>query len=337
MATRIGISGFGAIGRRVARVILAGRAGVELVAVNDLPPAASLAHLFKYDTTYGTFEGGVEAEGEDALIIAGQRLRLFHIADPAQIPWKDAGVDVVLECTGHFTDREGAAKHLAAGARKVIISAPGKDADATLVMGVNERDYDPAKHDVISNGSCTTNCLVPVVKVLEDTFGIEALLMSTTHAYTGTEPLLDRAGGKDPRKARAAAQNIIPTTTGAAKAVFEVFPHMKGRVTGLALRVPVHSVSILDVSVQLKGAATAGELNEAFRKAAAGPLMGILDVCDEPLVSSDFRGSAFSAIVDAGLTQTAGALAKVMAWYDNEWGYSNRLAEMAAFVGRHLS
>jgi len=303
----------------------------DVVAINDLTDAYSNAHLFKYDTTYGTYPGEVKAE-ENAIIIDGDRIRVFAEKDPAAIPWGDVGADIVIESTGVFTDAQKASAHLKGGAKKVIITAPATNEDITIVMGVNHEAYDPSKHHVISNASCTTNCLAPVAKVLHETFGIEHGIMTTVHAYTNDQRIQDQIH-KDLRRARAAAANIIPTSTGAAKAIHLVLPELKGRMHGIALRVPTLTVSIVDLTVTLSREATESAINEAYRAAAEGALKGILGVSDEPLVSSDFRGDERSAIVDLPSTLVMGGrLAKVMAWYDNEWGYSCRVADLAKYI-----
>ncbi len=336
MSVRVGINGFGRIGRQFLRIAL-GRREFEVVAVNDLTDAPTLAHLFKYDTNYGIFDGEVRTEG-DTLIVAGHPIKVLSERDPGKLPWKDLGVGVVVESTGLFTERGKAAAHLSpGGARKVIISAPAKGEDITIVMGVNEGAYDPARHDVISNASCTTNCLAPVAKVLHDEFGLEAGLMTTVHAYTNDQRILDLPH-KDLRRARAAGLNIIPTTTGAAKAVSLVLPELKGRLNGFAMRVPTATVSVVDLTATFARPVSVEAVNEAFSRAAAGPMGRYLDITFEPLVSIDFKGNPKSSIVDGLSTMVIGdRMAKVIAWYDNEWGYSNRLVDLAAFVaGRGL-
>ncbi|CUU08496.1 MAG: type I glyceraldehyde-3-phosphate dehydrogenase [Fimbriimonadales bacterium] len=332
MPIRIGINGFGRIGRMTLRAIRKHYPNdFDVVAINDLTDAYSNAHLFKYDTTYGTYPGEVKAE-ENAIIIDGDRIRVFAEKDPAAIPWGDVGADIVIESTGVFTDAQKASAHLKGGAKKVIITAPATNEDITIVMGVNHEAYDPSKHHVISNASCTTNCLAPVAKVLHETFGIEHGIMTTVHAYTNDQRIQDQIH-KDLRRARAAAANIIPTSTGAAKAIHLVLPELKGRMHGIALRVPTLTVSIVDLTVTLSREATESAINEAYRAAAEGALKGILGVSDEPLVSSDFRGDERSAIVDLPSTLVMGGrLAKVMAWYDNEWGYSCRVADLAKYI-----
>jgi len=331
VTTRVGINGFGRIGRQFTRIVLE-RGGFEVVAVNDLTSPDTLAHLFKYDTNYGIYEGEVKT-GEGELVIGGHRLKVLSDPDPANLPWKDLGVEIVVESTGRFTQRDKAALHIdRGGASKVLISAPAKQEDITIVMGVNEGAYDPARHDVISNASCTTNCLAPVAKVLNDAFGIEQGLMTTVHAYTNDQRILDLPH-KDLRRARAAGMNIIPTTTGAAKAVALVLPELKGRLNGFAMRVPTATVSVVDLVATLQKPVTAGIVNEAFEKAAAGPLGAYLAVSREPLVSMDYKGCEKSAVIDALSTMVSGdRLVKVLAWYDNEWGYSNRLVDLVSFV-----
>jgi glyceraldehyde 3-phosphate dehydrogenase len=332
MAIRIGINGFGRIGRMTLRAIRKHYPNdFDVVAINDLTDAHSNAHLFKYDTTYGTYPGEVSAE-ENAIVIDGDRIRVFAEKDPAAIPWGDVGADIVVEATGVFTDGQKAAAHLRGGAKKVIITAPATNEDITIVMGVNHEAYNPSQHHVISNASCTTNCLAPVSKVLHEAFGIEHGIMTTVHAYTNDQRIQDQVH-KDLRRARAAAANIIPTSTGAAKAIHLVLPELKGRMHGIALRVPTLTVSIVDLTVTLSREATADAINEAFGQAATGALQGILGVTDEPLVSSDFRGDERSAIVDLPSTLVMGGrLAKVLAWYDNEWGYSCRVADLAKYI-----
>lgn len=336
MATKVGINGFGRIGRQVLRTILERHPDeLEVVAINDLFNTKTNAHLFKYDSNYGEFEGDVSYT-EDALLINGKEIKAFAIRNPEELPWRELGVDIAIESTGIFRDREGASKHLKAGARKVIITAPAKGEDFTVVIGVNEGDYDPEKHHIISNASCTTNCLAPVAKVLQDTFGIEYGLMTTIHSYTNDQNTLDQ-GHKDLRRARAAALNIIPTTTGAAKAVSLVLPELKGIVDGMAMRVPTPTVSIVDLVVQLKTDVTTETVNAALKAAAEGELQGILGFSEEPLVSMDFKGDSRSSIVDADLTSVIGPrFVKVVSWYDNEWGYSCRVADLAAIVASKL-
>jgi glyceraldehyde 3-phosphate dehydrogenase len=330
----VGINGFGRIGRQVLKAINE-RAGdtLEVVAVNDLTDAVTNAHLFKHDSNYGAYAGTVEVQG-DALVIDGKAVKVMAERDPSRIPWGSLGVDIVLESTGLFTDAEKAGAHRAAGAKKVIISAPGKNEDVTVVLGVNEGQYDPAKHHIISNASCTTNCVAPVIKVLQDSFGISRGLMTTIHSYTNDQRILD-VFHKDLRRARAAALNMIPTTTGAAKVVGVVIPELKGKLHGIAIRVPTPTVSLVDFVADLKRNVTVDDVNKAYADAAGGSLNGILQYCTEPLVSSDFKGSAYSAIFDSLSTMVMdGSMVKVLAWYDNEWGYSCRLADLAAYVAR---
>jgi glyceraldehyde 3-phosphate dehydrogenase len=332
MALTVGINGFGRIGRNIMRAALHDP-NINIVAVNDLTDAATLAHLLKYDSILGNLSATITASG-DQISVDGKPFRVLASKDPALLPWKDLGVDVVFEGTGKFTKRDDAAKHLAAGAKRVIITAPGKGADLTLVMGVNHTNYDPAKHFIISNASCTTNCLAPVAKVLHESFGIKKGWMTTVHAYTNDQNLLDLPH-KDLRRARAAALSIIPTTTGAASAVGEVLPALKGKLDGLAMRVPTPNVSMVDLSVVLEKKTTAEELNAAFKKAADGPLKGILEYVTAPLVSIDFRGNAHSSMLDSQLTKVMdGDFAKVIAWYDNEWGYSNRCVDLLKYMAQ---
>ena len=331
MATKIGINGFGRIGRQVLKAIIERAPELEVVAVNDLTDAKTNAHLFKYDSNYGAFPGNVSVDNGD-LIIGDRRIKTLAERDPAKLPWKDLGVEIAIESTGRFTDADKAAAHLQAGAKKVIISAPAKGEDLTIVLGVNENMYDPAKHKIISNASCTTNCLAPVAKVLEDTFGIEKALMTTVHSYTNDQNILDLVH-KDLRRARAAGMNIIPTSTGAAKAASLVIPSIKGKFHGLALRVPTPTVSLVDLVGVMKRDVTVEEINGAFKKYADGAMKGILGYTDEELVSMDFKGDARSSIVDGQLTMVIGGnLFKVMAWYDNEWGYSCRVADLTRFM-----
>lgn len=328
---RVAINGFGRIGRLFYRASLQRRKGWQVVAVNDLADAASLIHLLKYDSTFRKLD--VEAKAEDGYLVVGnERMKLFNEKDPSKLPWGELNIDLVVESTGAFTDREKAELHLKAGAKRVLITAPAKNPDITIVPGINEKEYDPEKHKIISMGSCTTNCLAPLLKVLEDNFGVEKCLMTTVHAYTNDQRVLDLIH-KDLRRARAAAVSIIPTTTGAAKAIFEVIPSMKGKAHGIALRVPVPDVSVVDLVALLKRETTAEEINAAFKRAAEGELKGILGYCDEPLVSCDFIGDDRSSIFDATLTTVIGGnLVKVMAWYDNEWGYSCRLVDLVNLI-----
>jgi glyceraldehyde 3-phosphate dehydrogenase len=335
MTVRVGINGFGRIGRQSLKALIERSPDVEVVAVNDLVDTATNALLFKHDSTYGAYPGTVE-HTDDTLVIDGRSVKVLQIKDPAQLPWKDMGVDIVIESTGLFTDATKAHAHLDAGARKVIISAPAKNEDVTIVLGVNEGVYDPRAHNIISNASCTTNCLAPAAKVVHDGWVIKRGLMNTIHSYTNDQRILDVAH-KDPRRARAAGLNIIPTTTGAAKALALVIPELKGKFDGFSLRVPTPTVSVVDFTAELERPATAEELNAAFRTAASGPLAGILGVSDDPLVSSDFRGDARSSIIDAASTMSmGGTLVKVIAWYDNEWGYSCRVADLVSFVAARL-
>jgi glyceraldehyde 3-phosphate dehydrogenase len=330
MGLKVGINGFGRIGRNILRAAL-GNAELDFVAVNDLTDTKTLAHLLKYDSILGNLHQEVTASG-DAIHVAGEALKVLSVKDPSALPWKELGVDIVFESTGRFTDRDAAAKHLAAGAKKVIITAPAKGPDVTLVMGVNADKYDPAKHHIISNASCTTNCLAPVAKVLQEQFGIVRGWLTTVHSYTNDQNLLDLPH-KDLRRARAAALSIIPTSTGAASALGEVLPELKGKLDGIAMRVPTANVSVVDLVVQLNKKTTAEDVNAAFKKAASGSLMGILAVEDAPLVSIDFRGNSHSSIVDSGYTKVMdGDFAKVMSWYDNEWGYSSRCVDLALML-----
>ena len=332
MAARVAINGFGRIGRLCLRSMLERHKGhLNVVAVNDMSDLATNAHLFQYDSTYGAFPGKLEI-GEGMLKVNGWDIAVLSQKDPSRLPWKNLGVDIVIESTGVFTEAAKVRAHLDAGARKVIITAPAKDEDITVVLGVNESAYDPKKHHIVSNASCTTNCLAPVVKTLHDAFGIERGLMTTTHAYTNDQRILDLTH-KDLRRARAAAINIVPTTTGAAKAIGLVIPELRGKLHGLSLRVPTATVSVVDLVADLKRSTTAEEINREIRKAAEGHLKGIMAYCDKPLVSSDFRGHPASAIVDAlSTTVLEGKMAKVLAWYDNEWGYSCRVADLAALM-----
>jgi len=329
---KVGINGFGRIGRNVFRAALT-NPNVEIVAVNDLTDAHTLAHLLKYDSVHGVLDLSVEA-GENTLIVGGKEIRVLAERDPAQLKWADYGVEIVVESTGRFTKREDAAKHLEGGAKKVIISAPATNEDITVVMGVNEDKYDPTLHTVISNASCTTNCLAPYAKVLNEKFGIVRGLMTTVHSYTNDQQILDLPH-KDLRRARAAAENIIPTSTGAAKAVALVLPELKGKLNGFAMRVPTPNVSVVDLVVELKTDATVDEINHALKEAAEGPLKGILGYSEEPLVSSDYNGNPASSTIDALSTMVLeGNMAKVVSWYDNEWGYSNRVVDLCHYVAQ---
>jgi len=337
MATRVGINGFGRIGRQVVRAAKnQGVADLDFVAVNDLTDTKTLAHLFKYDSVHGTYQGDVEA-GKDSITVDGDEIKILSQKDPAALPWKELGVDIVLESTGRFTDAESARKHIQGGAKKVLISAPAKGEDITIVMGVNSDKYDSAKHTIVSNASCTTNCLVPMVKVIRDTFGFRHASMVTIHSYTNDQQILDLPH-KDLRRARAAALSMIPTTTGAAKATSLVIPEVKGKIDGSSIRVPTPDVSytILTVEVE-KAGATRDSVNAAFRKAAEGPLQGIIRYTEEELVSSDFIGDPASCILDAKTTNVIdGTLVTVQGWYDNEWGYASRCVDMLRFMGSRL-
>lgn len=333
MPVNVAINGFGRIGRQVAKAILDYYPEeLNLIAVNDLDDAATFAHLFKYDTNYGRYEGEVAAVDGD-LEIGGHRIRLLKERNPADLPWREMNIDVVVESTGIFTDADKAALHLQAGAKKVIISAPAKGEDFTVCLGVNEDEYDPASHHVLSNASCTTNCLAPAAKVVNDRFGIKMGLMTTVHAYTSDQSILDLAHS-DLRRARAAAMSIIPTSTGAAKAVSLVIPDLQGKFDGMAMRVPTSTVSVVDFVAQVEKPGTTSELLEAFEEAAAGPMQGILAVTREPLVSTDFKGDIHSSTVDAGFTSFYGDMVKVVTWYDNEWAYSTRVADLTSFLGK---
>jgi glyceraldehyde 3-phosphate dehydrogenase len=332
MATRVGINGFGRIGRLALKAVIQ-RCGdkAQVAAVNDLTDARTNAHLFKYDTNYGIYPGKVEAS-DDSIVVDGREIKVLAERDPEKIPWADHGAEVVIECTGLFTKASKAAAHLHGGAKKVIISAPAQEEDISIVLGVNEGSYDPARHHIISNGSCTTNCIAPVAKVLHQNFGIVHGLMTTIHAYTNDQKILD-VFHRDLRRARAAAMNIIPTTTGAARVVGVVIPELQGKLHGIAMRVPISAVSVVDFVADLKQKVTAEEINRAFRRAADGELKGILEYCEEPLVSSDFKGNPASAIVDAPSTMVIdGNFIKVLAWYDNEWGYACRLADLVVYI-----
>jgi glyceraldehyde 3-phosphate dehydrogenase len=336
MPIRVAINGFGRIGRNVLRAVhKSGDSKIEIVALNDLTDNDMLGHLLKYDSVHGAFPGEVIV-GSAGLEVDGRAIEVFSERDPAKLPWGDLGIDIVVESTGFFRARDQAAKHLDAGAKKVIISAPGKDEDITIVLGVNHDKYDPAEHHVISNASCTTNCLAPVVKVLMEEFGFRRGLMITVHAYTNDQALLD-VPHEDKRRARAAALSMIPTTTGAAKATALVIPEVEGKLDGMALRVPTPDVSVVDLVAELETDTTEEAVNEAFRQAASGSLAGILDLCDEPLVSIDFTGNPHSSIVDGLSTKIIdGRLVKVLAWYDNEWGYSQRVVDLAVYIGERL-
>jgi len=331
MPTSIAINGFGRIGRLALRAA-SGR-DIEVVGINDLTDPKTLAHLLKWDSVHGPYPGEVEA-ADDAVVVDGRRIPVSAERDPAQLPWRQLGVQLALECTGLFRDREGATKHLQAGAERVLISAPAQDPDVTIVMGVNDDEYDPERHKIVSNASCTTNCLAPLARVLHDSFGIESGWMTTIHAYTNDQVTVD-APHKDLRRARAAGLSMIPTTTGAARAIALVMPELKGKFDGYAMRVPTANVSVVDLSLKLSRATNADEINAAVREAAEGPLEGILQYCDEPLVSIDFKGNPHSSILDSQYTKVMDKdFAKVLSWYDNEWGYSNRLVDMALKMGR---
>ncbi|MEY3089061.1 MAG: hypothetical protein RLZZ208_329 [Actinomycetota bacterium] len=331
---KVGINGFGRIGRNFLRAALASNAPVEIVAVNDLTSIDTLAHLIKYDSILGRLNQEVSFD-ENSLTIGGKKIRVFAEKDPAALPWASVGAEIVIESTGRFTKASDAAKHLAGGAKKVVISAPATDEDVTLVLGVNDSSYDPNKHKIISNASCTTNCLAPMAKVLNDNFGIVRGFMTTVHAYTNDQVILDFPH-KDLRRARSAATNIIPTSTGAAKAIGLVLPELKGKLDGYALRVPVPTGSITDLTVELAKETSAVEINAAMKKAAEGPLKGILRYTEDPIVSADIVTDPHSSIFDAGITKVIGNQAKVAAWYDNEWGYSNRLVDLMKFIGAKL-
>ena len=334
MTVKIGINGFGRIGRLVFRAAW-NNSAVDVVAINDLADAATMAHLLKYDSVHGIWDANLTAH-DDRLEVEGKSIAIRSIREPEKIGWGDLGVDIVAECTGLFRDREGASKHLAAGARKVIISAPAGDPDITIVMGVNSNQYDPRRHHIISNASCTTNCLAPVAKVLLENFGLQYGLMTTIHAYTGDQRLLDFPH-KDLRRARAAALSMVPTTTGAAKAVSLVLPELSGKLNGLAIRVPTPNVSMVDFVATLeKAGVTVSDVNSALKKASEDSLSGILGYSEAPLVSVDFNGSTLSSIVDAPTTYVVGDMVKVLAWYDNESGYSHRMVDLSAMVGQQL-
>jgi glyceraldehyde 3-phosphate dehydrogenase len=336
MAIRAAINGFGRIGRNVLRSAKqSGATDIDFVAVNDLTDASTLAHLLRYDSVHGRYPGTVDVSAE-GLLVDGDEVRVLSERDPAKLPWADLGVDIVIESTGRFSDRDSAAKHLDAGAKKVIISAPGKKEDITIVLGVNQTAYDPERHHVISNASCTTNCLAPVVKVLSDAFGFRHGLMTTIHSYTNDQQILDLPH-KDLRRARAAAMSMIPTTTGAAKATGLVLPEVAGRIDGMAIRVPTPDVSLVDLVAVVERDVTEDEVNGAFREAADGPMGGVLGVSDEPLVSVDYTGDPRSSIVDTLSTKVIdGRMVKILAWYDNEWGYSSRVVDLVGYVGERL-
>ena len=332
MALRVGINGFGRIGRNFLRTCI-GEGAIEIVGINDLTDAKTLAHLLRYDSIHGICRADIGVR-EENLVVNGKEIKVTRITDPAQLPWKELKVDVVLESTGRFVDKESTSKHLSAGANWVIISAPAKDPDATICMGVNEESLDVSKHKILSNASCTTNCLAPIAKVLDQKFTIKRGLMTTIHAYTNDQRILDFPH-KDLRRARSAAISMIPTTTGAARAVGLVLPHLKGKLDGMAIRVPTPNVSIVDLVADVEKEATAESVNAALKEAAAGPLKGILQYCDEPLVSIDFNGNPHSSILDASLTKVLqGNMVKVLSWYDNEWGYSTRLKDLMLYIGK---
>lgn len=331
MSMKVGLSGFGRIGRDFLRIYAEKEVkDFEIVAINASGNLQDLAHLFKYDTLYGKFNGTIEA-ADDGLVINGKKIRVVGHRDPAEIPWAELGVDVVVDSTGAFRDREGLSKHIQSGAKKVIVTAPAKGEDITIVVGVNEDKYDPENHHIISNASCTTNCLAPVAKVILENFGIRKGLMTTVHAYTNDQQILDKRH-KDLRRARAAAENIVPTTTGAAKAVALVLPELKGKLNGFAVRVPVPTVSLVDVVFEVERETTVEEVNKALKEASEGKLKGILGFSDEPLVSSDYKGDPRSSIVDGLSTMVIGNMVKVVAWYDNEWGYSERVYDLVKLV-----
>ena len=334
MSTKVAINGFGRIGRLVFRAAL-NHPDVEVVAINDLMDSTTMAYLLNYDSVHGTLKADV-TPGEDSIRVDGKPVAISSVKDPSQLPWKDLGVEIAAECTGLFRDAGSASKHLDAGARKVVISAPAKEPDITVVMGVNDNQYEPQRHHIVSNASCTTNCLAPVAKVLLENFGIQRGLMTTIHSYTGDQRLLDFPH-KDLRRARAAALSMIPTTTGAARAVALVLPELSGKLNGLAVRVPTPNVSLVDVVVNIdKSGVTATDVNNALKEASEGALSGILGYCDQPLVSSDFNGSSLSSIVDAPNTYVMDNMVKVLSWYDNEYGYSNRMVDVMAMIGRQL-
>lgn len=332
---KIGINGFGRIGRNVFKALLNNyKNDIEVVAINDLTSPQTLAHLLKYDSLYGKFNGSVEAN-EDSIVVNDKEIKIYAERDPKNLPWNEVGAEIIIECTGFFTDGEKAKAHIEAGAKKVLISAPAKNEDITIVLGVNEEQYDSKKHNIISNASCTTNCLAPFAKVLHEEFGIVNGLMTTIHSYTNDQKILD-APHKDLRRARAAAESMIPTTTGAAKAVALVLPDLKGKLNGMAVRVPTPTVSMTDLVCEVSKETTADEVNAAFKKASEGKMEGILGFSEEPLVSMDYRADERSSIVDGLSTMVSGKLVKVVAWYDNEWGYSNRLADLTKYVADRL-
>lgn len=337
MSIKVALNGFGRIGRSVLRIAQDSfDENIEIVAMNARANTETLVHLFKYDSCYGRFNGTAEAVGEDKMIINGKGIKIFREADPANLPWKELGIDIVVESTGKFKDREGAMKHIQAGAKKVIITSPGKNEDVTIVVGVNDEKYNPDKHNIISNASCTTNCLAPFAKVLNDKFTIVKGLMTTIHSYTNDQRILDKTH-KDLRRARAAAESIIPTTTGAAKAVAKVLPDLEGKLNGFAVRVPTPTVSLTDLVCEIEKKATKEEINKVFEEAAKGSMKGILGYSEEPLVSVDYRGDERSSIVDGLSTMVIGDnLVKVVAWYDNEWGYSCRTVDLVKYVAKFM-
>ncbi len=332
MAIKVGINGFGRIGRNVLRASL-DKKELEFIAINDITDARTLAHLLKYDSVHGRFDAHIEA-GKDFIVVNGKKIGITAIRDPGQLPWKDFGVEVVVESTGRFRDRVSASKHLEAGAKRVVISAPAKDPDVTLVLGVNEGDYDPKNHQILSMGSCTTNCLAPIAKILSDEFGIEYGLMTTIHAYTNDQVILDFPHS-DLRRARAATMSMIPTTTGAATALSLVIPELRGKMDGMAIRVPTPNVSVVDLVARLKKETTADEVNETFQRYARGEMKGILEYSEEPLVSIDYNGDPHSSTVDGLSTNVIGGkMVKVISWYDNEWGFSKRMGELILFISK---
>jgi len=335
MPVRVGINGFGRIGRNLLRACL-NESGLDFVAINDITDAATLGHLLRYDSVHGQLKADLRIE-KDALFVNGKRIQILQERDPGNLPWKTLGVDLVLECSGLFTDRDKAAVHLSAGAKKVLISAPAKGADITICYGVNHSSFDSAKHNILSNASCTTNCLAPVAKVLHEQFGIKHGLMTTIHSYTNDQRILDLPHS-DIRRARAAAMSMIPTSTGAARAVGEVLPHLKGKLDGMSVRVPTPNVSVVDLVAELEKPATEAAINQAMKVAAEGPLKGILQCCEEELVSSDFNGNPHSSIFDSTLTKVMdNNFVKVLSWYDNEWGFSNRMRDVALYIGRRMN
>ncbi len=335
MSVRVGINGFGRIGRNLLRACL-NEPGLEFVAINDITDAATLGHLLRYDSVHGHLKADLKVE-KDALILDGKRIQILQERDPGKLPWKTLGVDIALECSGLFTDRDKAAAHLTAGAKSVLISAPAKGADITLCYGVNHMSFDPARHQIVSNASCTTNCLAPIAKVLHEGFGIKRGLMTTIHSYTNDQRILDLPHS-DIRRARAAAMSMIPTSTGAARAVGEVLPHLKGKLDGMSVRVPTPNVSVVDLVAELEKSATEAAINSAMKSAAEGPLKGVLQFCEEELVSTDFNGNPHSSILDSSLTKVMdNNFVKILSWYDNEWGFSNRMRDVALYIGQRIS